>query len=114
MGSNAAIDHSLSVLFFFLVTLGIVAWLVAIVAIFRLPKHTIEGPLRGPGFLRRIDTFRWLFGKDLVLPVLYPENLTPRGRVIRRRLIASFVVFMLVCILSVAGGMMLATRPGAG
>jgi hypothetical protein len=84
------------------------------VAIFRLPYHTIEGKLRGPEFLRKIDTFRWVFGKDLVLPVLYPENLTPQGARIRRRLIAAFAIFMLVCIVSVAGGLILAARPGAG
>ena len=114
MESAGAIDHSFSIVFFFLVTLGIVAWLVAIVAIFRLPNHTIKGKLVGPEFLRKIDTFRWIFGKDLLLPILYPENLTSTGVRIRRRLIAAFAIFMTVCIVSVAGGMILATRPGAG
>ncbi len=112
MDSNGGIDHFLSVLFFFLATLGVVAWLVAVVAVFRLPNQTVEGPLKGPEFLRKIDTFRWLFGKDLVLPVLYPENLTQKGARIRRWLIGAFAVFMTVCIVSVAGGLILATRPG--
>lgn len=114
MENAAAIDHSFSIVFFFLVTLGIIAWLVAVVAIFRLPNHTVEGKLVGPEFLRRIDTFRWIFGKDLLLPVLYPENLTPQGARIRRRLVGAFVVFMMVCVVSVAGGLILAARSGAG
>jgi hypothetical protein len=114
MESAGAIDHSFSIVFFFLVTLGVVAWLVAVVSIFRLTGHPVEGPLKGPAFLRKIDTFRWIFGKDLVLPVLYPENLTPQGARIRRRLIAAFVIFMTVCIVSVAAGLILATRHNAG
>jgi hypothetical protein len=114
MESADAIDHSFSIVFFFLVTLGVVAWLVAVVSIFRLPNHTVEGKLVGPEFLRKIDTFRWLFGKDLILPVLYPENLTPQGARIRRRLVGAFVVFMTVCIVSVAAGLILATRHDAG
>lgn len=114
MESASAIDHSFSIVFFFLVTLGVIAWLVAVISIFRLPNHTVEGKLVGPEFLRRIDTFRWIFGKDLILPVLYPENLTPQGARIRRRLVGAFAIFMTVCIVSVAGGLILAARSGGG
>lgn len=114
MESAAAIDHSFSIVFFFLVTLGVVAWLIAVISIFRLTNHTVEGPLKGPEFLRKIDTFRWIFGKDLVLPVLYPQNLTPQGARIRRRLVGAFVVFMTVCIVSVAAGLILAARHAGG
>jgi hypothetical protein len=107
-------DIVLRGLFALLAIVAVVAWLVAVVAVFRIPYNTVPGPLKGPAYLRAVDTFRWVFRKDLLLPVLYPENLTPKGRAIRRRGIVAFAVFMLVCFAGVAIGIVGAMRAGGG
>ncbi|MEX1107844.1 MAG: hypothetical protein WEC00_02925 [Dongiaceae bacterium] len=99
----------LTTLFFLLAATAVAAWFVAAVALFSVPYNTIDGPLRGPAFLRTFDTFRWVFGRDLVLPMLYPENPTPRGRALRKRALIAGAVFFLCCFLGIAGGIVGAT-----
>ena len=93
-------------LFAMLAASAFVAWIVAAVALFRVPYNTIDGTLRGPAFLRTIDTFRWIFGRDLVLAMLYPDNLTARGRSLRKRALIAGAVFFLCCFLGIACGLL--------
>lgn len=99
----------LQLLFFALAATAVAAWFVTAIAVFSVPYNTIDGPLRGPTFLRAVDTFRWIFRRDLVLPMLYPENLTPRGRVLRKRALIAGAVFFLCCFVGIAGGIVGAT-----
>ncbi|MDZ4735378.1 MAG: hypothetical protein SGJ07_03435 [Rhodospirillaceae bacterium] len=95
--------------FFVLAATAVAAWFVTAVAVFSVPYNTIGGPLRGPAFLRAADTFRWIFRRDLVLPMLYPENLTPRGRVLRKRALIAGAVSFLCCFVGIACGIVGAT-----
>ncbi|MEX2200271.1 MAG: hypothetical protein WD711_02660 [Dongiaceae bacterium] len=55
-----------------------------------------------------------MFGKDLVLPMLHPDNLTPRGRVLRKRALIAGAVFFLCCFLGIASGWLGATAMNGG
>ncbi|MEX0810539.1 MAG: hypothetical protein WD044_17590 [Dongiaceae bacterium] len=93
---------------------AIATWIVAVAALVRVPWHTIDGPLRGPDFLRAVDTFHWIFGKGLVLPMLHPDNLTPRGQALRKRALVAGLVFFLCCFAGTACGLLTASPRGVG
>jgi hypothetical protein len=101
-------------LLFLLVATGAAASIVAVVAFVRVPWNTIAAPLRGLALLRRVDTFRWIFGRDLVLPMLHADNLTPRGRALRKRALIARAVLFLCCFLGIACGFLGASARNGG